>query len=52
MLNVFRAEIRKNRKMSGLLSFTDGKMGYTLVHGRIWKNPLMSISECCWGYHA
>ena len=51
MLNVFRAEVRKNSKKRGLLSFTDHKIGYILVHGRIWENLLMTISEYCWGYH-
>ena len=51
MLNVFRAEVRKNSKKRGLLSFRGRKIGYILVHGRIWENPLMTISEHCWGYH-
>ena len=51
MLNVFRAEVRKNSKKRGLLSFTDHKIGYILVHGRIWENLLMTISEYCWGYN-
>lgn len=57
MLHIFRAEIRKSRKNKkqkkrGLLSFTDHKIGYFLVRGRLWKDLLMSISEYCWSCHA